>query len=241
MQRNASSTSKVFFAVIVLSGCAVLAHAVLHPASANLVRFSSFLLVAGAAARLKMKLPGLTGNMSVNLPFILVAAADLTSSEAIAIACFSTLMQCLPRGAQKFNIAQVTFNLCNMALAVGATRLALSVASINSSLGSYALVLAGSAVAFFIANTGLVAIIISLTEAKSALKVWINIFELSFPYFVLSAAVAALVLAASTQVGWQFPLLVLPIMFGVFKSYKRYFASEFAVSPLPVAKAVGAS
>ena len=86
-------------------------------------------------------------------------------------------------------------------------------------------------------NTVPVAIIISLTEAKSALRVWGNIFQLSFPYFVLSFAIAALVLAASKEIGWHVPLLVLPIMFGVFTSYKRYFGSEVARAPLGAAKA----
>ncbi len=241
MRSNASSTSKVFLAVIVLSGLAVLTNGVLHPSSANLVRFLSFLAVACVAARLKVKLPGLTGNMSVNLPFILVAAAELSSSEALAVACFSTLVQCLPRGAQKFNMAQVIFNFSNMALAVGATRMVLGSSALNASADSHVRLLCFSAAAFFIVNTASVAIIISLTESKNALKVWGNIFQLSFPYFVLSAGVATLVLIAAKQIGWQLPLFVLPIMFGVFSSYKRYFGSESAPAPLPISKAVAVS
>jgi hypothetical protein len=241
MQSNASSTSKVFLAVIVLSGLAVLTNGVLHPSSANLARFLSFLLVACVAARLKVKLPGLTGNMSVNLPFILVAAAELSSSEALAIACLSTLVQCLPGGKQKFNMAQIVFNFSNMALAVGATRLALRSTAANSSISSHAVLLLLSAAAFFVVNTAPVAIIISFTEAKNALKVWGNIFQLSFPYFVLSTAVAALILITTKHLGWQPPVLVLPVMFGVFSSYKRYFSSESVTPPLPLTKAVAAS
>jgi len=58
MQSNGSSTSKMFLAVIELSGIAVLANALLHPSSADHVRFVSFLLVACLAARLKVKCPG---------------------------------------------------------------------------------------------------------------------------------------------------------------------------------------
>ena len=241
MQSKASSSSKIFLAAIVLSGVAVLANAVLHPSSASLVRFVSFALVACLAARLKVKLPGLTGNMSVNLPFILVAAAEMSTSEAMAIACFSTLVQCVPRGPHKFNLLQALFNFCNMALAVTATRLVLTQPSINHLLSSQALVLALSAGAYFLMNTVPVAVIISLTESKNALKTWGNIFLLSFPYFVLSAAIAALVLAASKQIGWQLPLFVLPIMFGVFHSYKYYFRSDREAAPLPLAKGVAAS
>src|SRR5437016_8237732 len=78
-------------------------------------------------------------------------------------------------------------------------------------------------------------------EAKNALTIWGNIFQLSFPYFVLSAAIAGLVLTASQQIGWQAPLLVLPVMLGVYHSYKRYFSSGAASAPLANAKAATAS
>lgn len=224
MQSNASS--KVFLGAVVLSGLAVLTNAVLHASSADPVRFISFVLVACVAARLKVKLPGLTGNMSVNLPFILVAVAEMRMAEAALVACLSTFVQCLPRAPQKLNLVQVTFNFFNMALAVGATRLVFGQPFLKSGSASQGLLLCLSAAAFFLVNTAPVATIISLTESKNVLKIWGNIFQLSFPYFVLSAAIAGLVLAASQHIGWPVPLFILPIMFGVFYSYKRYFAES---------------
>ena len=219
----------------------MLAQAVLHAQSVDHVRFVSFLLVACLAARLKVKLPGLTGSMSVNLPFILVAIAEMNPSEALAVACFSTFVQCLPRASQKFNTVQAIFNFCNMALAVGATRLMFGHPALNSMVGSQAVVLALAAGGFFVVNTVPVAFVISLTEAKNALKVWGDIFQLSFPYFVASAAIAGLVLAATAKIGWQVPLFVLPVMFGVFHSYKRYFGSARETAPAPVAMAARAA
>jgi hypothetical protein len=232
------TSAKFFIALVLLSGVAVLANAILHAQSVDHVRFVSFLLVACLAARLKVKLPGLTGSMSVNLPFILVAAAEMSSSEALAVACFSTFVQCLPHATQKFNPVQAIFNFANMALAVGATRLFLASPALNNAIASYALLLALSAGAFFFANTIPVAIVISLTETKNALKVWGNIFQLSFPYFVASAGVAGLVLTATAKIGWQVPLFVLPVMFGIFASYKRYFGSSREPAPAPVAVAL---
>lgn len=214
-------------------------YAVRHAQPVNQVRFFSFLVVSCLAARLKVKLPGLTGSMSVNLPFILVAAAEMSPSEAMAVACFSTFVQCLPRATQKFNTVQAIFNFCNMALAVAFTRLILG-SAFNSMSHSRGLLLALAAGGFFIANTVPVAIVIWLTEAKSALKVWGNIFQLSFPYFVLSAGVAGLVVAASQQISWQVPLLVLPIMLGVFHSYRLYFGKDTETT-LRMSKAVTTS
>jgi hypothetical protein len=236
-----SKSAQFFIALIVLSGFAVLVNAILHGQSVDHIRFVSFLLVACLAARLKVKLPGLTGSMSVNLPFILVAAAEMSSSEALAVACFSTFVQCLPRNGQKFNTVQAMFNFSNMALAVGATRAMFGHPALNEMIGSRALLLALAAVAFFFVNTTPVAIIISLTESKNAFTTWGEIFQLSFPYFVGSATLAGLVLTATEHIGWQVPLFVLPVMFGVFHSYKRYFGAEKEHASQPVAAMAAAA
>src|SRR5690348_10957324 len=136
-----SRSAQFFIALVILSGFAELANAVLHAQSVDHVRFLSFLLVACLAARLKVKLPGLTGSMSVNLPFILVAVAEMSPSEALAVACFSTFVQCLPRATQKFNTVQAIFNFANMALAVGVTRFLFGNPALNNAIASHALLL----------------------------------------------------------------------------------------------------
>jgi|SRR4051812_31271149 hypothetical protein len=236
-----SKSAQIFIALVILSGFAVLVNAILHAQSADHIRFVSFLLVACLAARLKVQLPGLTGTMSVNLPFILVAVAEMSPSEALAVACFSTFVQCLPRGSQKFNNVQAIFNFSNMALVVAATRFFFGYPAFNSAVPSRALMLALAAGAFFVVNTIPVAIVISLTEAKNALKIWGNIFQLSFPYFVASAGIAGLVLTATAKIGWQVPLFVMPVMFGVFHSYKHYFGSARETAPAPVRMAARAA
>jgi len=218
------SSARIFIALVVISGLAVLGNALIHASSTNVVRLVSFVVVACLAARLKVKLPGVTGNMSVNLPFILVAVAQMNAAEALIVACLSTLVQCLPRAQKKFNAVQALFNFSNMALAVGATRLLFVQSTLSASVGSRALLLAVAAAGFLLVNTLPVAIVISLTEGKNAFSTWTRIFQLSFPYFVASAGIAGCVLTLSAQIGWQVPVAVLPVMLGIFYSYRRYFA-----------------
>ena len=218
------SSARIFIALVVISGLAVLGNALIHASSTNVVRLVSFVVVACLAARLKVKLPGVTGNMSVNLPFILVAVAQMNAAEALIVACLSTLVQCLPRAQKKFNAVQALFNFSNMALAVGATRLLFVQSTLSASVGSRALLLAVAAAGFLLVNTLPVAIVISLTEGKNAFSTWTGIFQLSFPYFVASAGIAGCVLTLSAQIGWQVPVAVLPVMLGIFYSYRRYFA-----------------
>jgi len=58
----------------------------------------------------------------------------------------------------------------------------------------------------------------------------------------LSAGVTSIVTTASYRIGWQVPLLVLPVMYGVYRSYRLYFG-QAAKAPCIVllAKAAGAT
>ncbi|MGB8967638.1 MAG: hypothetical protein WCC16_02435, partial [Candidatus Sulfotelmatobacter sp.] len=100
MQRNPRLT-KTFIGGMALAAIAGsvysgLASHALHPGYALAV-----LALAAATSRMKIKLPGIDGNMSVNLPFLLMAVVNLSAIEAVSIACLSTVVQCWPKSASK--------------------------------------------------------------------------------------------------------------------------------------------
>lgn len=217
----------MFLALIVISGLLLLGDAAFKAKSVPSVRFVAFLVAACLAARLKIKLPGLTGTMSVNLPFILVAAAQMNSAEALAVGFISTFVQCLPKG-RKLNLVQAAFNCSTIVLAVTAARFIFASPSVASAISSPSLRLAVAAAGYALANTIPVAIVIGLTEGASILRTWWEMLQLSFPYLVASAGIAGVTLTLAPEIGWQVPLAVLPIMVGIFQSYRRYFAATAA-------------
>ena len=221
-------SARMFVALIAISGLLVLGNAVLSVRSVPAGRFVSFLLVACLAARLKIKLPGLTGTMSVNLPFILLAAVEMNVTEALLVGLISTIVQCLPRGKQKINLVQVTFSCSTIMLAVAATRVIFTSPVVIGAIPSASLRLAFAAVGYFLVNTIPIAIVIGLTETVSIVRTWTEMVQLSFPYLVASAGIAGLTLIV-TPVAWQVPLALLPVMAGIFQSYRRYFAAALAV------------
>jgi MASE9 len=222
-----SISARMFVALIAFSGVLILGDAALKARSAPSVRFALFLAAACLAARLKIKLPGLTGTMSVNLPFILVAAAEMNSAEALAVGFISTFFQCLPKG-RKPNLVQVAFNCSTIVLAVTAARYIFASPSMASAISSPSLRLTLAAAGYVLANTIPVAIVIGLTEGASILRTWWEMLQLSFPYLVASAGIAGVTLTVAQEIGWQVPLAVLPIMVGIFQSYRRYFAATAA-------------
>src|ERR1700724_3752095 len=98
-----------------LAGTCVLGYGALHPSSRNIAQFICYLLIAILAARLKVRLPGITGTMSVNFLFILLGILELGFSEALALATAAILVQCFYR--DRPSPIQVTFNLSASAVA----------------------------------------------------------------------------------------------------------------------------
>jgi diguanylate cyclase (GGDEF)-like protein/putative nucleotidyltransferase with HDIG domain len=79
-----------------------------------------------------------------------------------------------------------------------------------------------AALVFFLANTLPVSIVISLTEGKSSRKVWSECYFWSFPYYLVGAAAVGLVGIVNRHAGWETSLLVLPVIYWVYRSYRLY-------------------
>ncbi len=214
-------SAQVFISLVALSGLATLGYGMMHWQSADHLRLLSFLVVAVLASRLKVSLPGVNGNMSVNLPFILLGVIELSLPESLLIACASTLIQCVPKPGKSFNPVQMMFNVCAMANTVTATYLVFHHPS--SALAAHALMIVLATAVYLLANTAPVATIVALTEDRNVARVWYEVFEMSFPYFVVGAGIASIVTTVGHYVGWQAPLFVLPVMFFTYRSYKLYF------------------
>jgi hypothetical protein len=181
--------------------------------------FSLLLTLALAASRFKVSLPRVEGSVSMDLPFILMALATLSLGEAIVVAGLSAFVQCVP-SSKRIRPIQLAFNIFNMMNATALAGLALRQAR-NLPTATGALLVAAAAAVFLLADTVPVAAIIAVTESMDFAKVWQEIFSLTFPYFVLSAGVTAIVITASLYVGWC-AFGALPVMYGVYCSYRKY-------------------
>lgn len=234
--RNATA----FVATMTASGLGSLSYGLLQVNTWHPYPALALFAIATSASRMKIKLPGLTGNMSVNLPFLLVAIVQLSLVEALAVTCASAMVQSFSKNWSVPKLEQTLFNLATMSFA---TTLAWKIfhSSTLAHAGSASdLLLPLAVAALFLGQIVPVSIIISLTGGGSLRQVWISIAQLTFPYFVLSAGVASICMSASNQVGWQIPLVALPVMFGVFRSYQMYFRTDAnAAKPLSMAASSG--
>jgi len=238
---NRTTLTKMFIAVMVLAAMASAVYASLASHAWHAAFALAVLLLAAATSRMKVKLPGIDGNMSVNLPFLLMAVVSLSALEAIIIACVSTMVQCWPKPQAKFKPEQMVFNISMMALATSMATLIWNAGWVGKGAwASEPLMLASATAAFFLGQTAPVAGIIKLAEGALFRRVWLSIVQLSFPYFVLSAGMTSMLNLVSHHFGWQAALVAFAVMFGVYCSYRLYFAKAIQALSTPLARAASA-
>jgi len=218
-----SAKTKSFVGVTVSIGFMVLGSAVWHWQSADLTRFLCYLAVAVLASGLKVQLPGIDGTMSVNFLFILLGVVELSLGETLVIGCTATLVQSVWQARNRLDPIKVVFNVFGMMANASALCYA-TYHRLDGVMVAKPVLLLVAALVFFLANTLPVSVVIALTESKSVRKIWSECYFWSFPYYMVGAAAVGLVGVINRRAGWQTSLLVLPLIYWVYRSYRLYLA-----------------
>ncbi|MGA2981404.1 MAG: diguanylate cyclase [Terriglobales bacterium] len=218
--REISAAARSFIAVVVLCGISVLTYSVLHGKSENPVKFFCYLVVALAASRLKVNLPGITGTMSVNFLFLLLGVVELSLPETMALGCAAVVVQCFDR--ERPVPVQVAFNVCSTALAIAVTFISYRYSMLHSAVSNPSTSLFLAACVYFVANTLPVAAVISLTERRSLRKIWAECYFWSFPYYLVGAGVVGMMSWLHGFTDWETSLLTLPVVYLIYRSYRLY-------------------
>src|SRR5579864_5780799 len=217
-----SAQTKVFVGVMASMGAVSLAFALWHWQSADLARFACYLAVAILASGLKVQLPGIDGTMSVNFLFILLGVMEMSLPETLVIGCTATLVQSVWQARNRLDPVKILFNVASM-MANASALTYMSYHWLSTRFGSNKpILLMVAALVFFFANTLPISVVIALTEGKSSRKVWAECYFWSFPYYLVGAAAVGLVGIINHTAGWQTSLLVLPLIYWVYRSYRLY-------------------
>ena len=229
--------TKAFIGFMALIAAGTIADAIANGRGWHPYLALTLLLVAVATSRMKVTIPGINGNMSVNLPFLMLSVITLSATESILIACASTVIQTLPKDGSKLKPVRVLFNVSMMAFASGAAGLVFHQHFLDG-LGLSGL-LAATAATFFLCQTLPVSVIVALTDGGAVRRIWTNIAQMSFPYYVVSAGVTSMVNSVGHYVGWLAALALLPVMYGIYRSYRLYFAkvAQSLTPPMTMAAA----
>ena len=191
--------------------------------SDNWVHFCVYVVVVLLSSGLKVVMPRGDGTMSVNFPFILLAVVQLSPAQAIALAALSVFAQCRIRVIKPFTLIQIAFNVANVANSTfvawatytTATRLHVETAP----------ALAVAAVTYFFMNTVVVALVIGWSSGESVLALWRREYLWYLPFYVVGAGLAAVAHLISERWGWTTSLLLIPIVYTIYRAYRSQLAT----------------
>jgi len=212
----------IFIVTQVLAGIPLVPYALLHWQTDNSLRFASFLAVALGASLFKVRLPGIQATMSANFLFILVGILDLSYPETLLMGCLGGLAQSLWQAKPRPRLIQILFNFANLALSISLAHLVFH-SQLAYNLGlRWPLLLAAASTTYFAMNTMSVSGIIAMTERRNPVMVWKECYLWSFPYYLLGALIAGGVSLINRSFGWQVAILVLPVVYWIYRSYRTY-------------------
>ncbi len=215
-----SFAAKAFVCLVVIMGTGVLAYGATHPSSKNIAEFICYLLVALLSSRLAVNLPEIADTMSTNFLFVLVGVIELSFPETLALGSVAVLAQTFSRDRRR--PIRMVFNLCASACALALAYVAYHADLIHYHVESSNLALLLSAFTYFVANTLLIATAYALLERRSLRKIWIDCYSWAFPYYLVGAGVAALIAWINQHYHWETSLLVLPVIYLIYRSYHLY-------------------
>ncbi len=215
-----SLPAKLFITLIVSAGMGTLIYGGIHQSSRNIAEFICYLGIAILASRLKVNLPGITGTLSVNFLFILIGILELSFTETLILGAVSMLAQCMYPERPK--AIQVTFNVCAGSVSTALAYLVYHHPLARLVVDNNAVLLGLAAVAYFIANAGSIAAVISLTERRPLTRILVDCYFWSFPYYLVGAGIAGAIAWLNQSFNWETSLLLVPAVYLIYRSYRLY-------------------
>ena len=218
-----TTNAKLYVTALLVLGLCVLTMNFAYWRLADPVRFSAFFLFACVASIMKVAAPAMAGKMSFNFLFVLIALTDLTLPEALLIGCASVVIECVWRPNSRTTPLEVFFSIANMAVAIACANAVLQYGPLqNATPIEFRIVLATTA--FYIANTFPMAGVVALSTQGAVLRVWRENNLDSAPQYGLGAAMACGFHEMTRHTGWQIALLVLPVAFLLYRTYRLHLA-----------------
>jgi hypothetical protein len=214
--------ASVYIDAVITCGAMIMIYAGAHWESANLSRFLGYLAMALLAGMYKVRLPRLTSTISVSFVLILVAIAELSYAEAVAISAAVALVQTLWKARRSPKPVRIAFNCASLVVSTSAAYWVCHAVIGPEGWVALPTFLVIATALLFAANSTMVAAVVCLAEGKPMRMIWQQCYFWSFPYYLVGAAASGLMIGTARSAGWPFSFLVLPILTMIYVSYRLH-------------------
>src|ERR1700760_519417 len=113
-----------YVTAVMVCGLAVIALTASHLSGVSYAHLAGLVCAAALASRLSLKIPRLTASLSLDVPFVILAAVQMGLSAAVLVAAVATLIQCVKPGLDKSGIMKMFFNVSVLSIAAAVAALA---------------------------------------------------------------------------------------------------------------------
>lgn len=182
----------------------------LHVDNPTLFALLAVLAILGGA--LKIRVPGVDGNLSLSFVPMILSAMLISLPETVLITVAATLVQATAF-VKKRKPLQIAFNCSALAVSIGlGSIVGATVATQNVPLIQLVL----TAVTFYLVNSALIATVIGMVANRPLLEIWNECLHLYLPFFASGLACAMMAFTGVTpdeRRSLQYPgIAILPLM-----------------------------
>ncbi|MBM3810001.1 MAG: hypothetical protein FJW20_00020 [Acidimicrobiia bacterium] len=197
--------------VVVIAGLAVVTYALLHWTSVDPGLFTILLAAAAVVSTLKVRLPGLLGNITPGSFFLLLAIGRFSLPEAVVLGAVSATVQSLINTKKRPRPEQLAFNISTLALATVAAWIASRpFAWADDRVAGLLVGLLLAAPVYYLLNTVLVAGVITLTSGRPFDSVWSQCHMWNSVYYVIVVPLAGVAWFLLPSLSWRVLIVLLP-------------------------------
>jgi diguanylate cyclase (GGDEF)-like protein/putative nucleotidyltransferase with HDIG domain len=222
-------SARFYISAIIIIGAALVVWLGPHATFDSPVLFALLLITSAVTSAFKVSLPlARSGStMSVSYAVDFAALLLLGRNETMFVATISAWSQCVFRMKTQNPVYRTLFSMACLAVTVQASGLAYTwlggvPGHLANDLAAVARPLVGAATVYFVLNTCLIAIAVSLSTRQTFIGVWNENFLWSAPSYFVGAGAAALAAWAVMTSGMWLGLLAGAPLYLTYRTYKVY-------------------
>jgi diguanylate cyclase (GGDEF)-like protein len=188
-----------------------------HPSDFPL--FLTYLSLTVITSLMRLGVPTSAGTISIGFVFILASLAQLALGQTLLIGVTGTIIHSIREHKGRLDWLHLAFQTAVVVLGIEAANFAFQSISVLLPQGGLAAALPMAGTILFLVTAFPLAATTALSERELLRQVWQNRFLWSLPYYLAGAALAGLLTAIVHLPWWQAAVLIIPLIFLVYRAY----------------------